>query len=138
MVATDLPARLAELCQGLGWSQERLGAEVGRDRSAINAWMRGRRTPNIALLYALSGRHGWPREMWEEGGPRPGGIVSRHVRPADTRTPPAPVNRVQEALGHAFGRVAPYVRRGEPVPYQEVMEMLAALQAELEAARPRE
>lgn len=129
MLASDIAGRLIELRAALGWNQTRMGQEVGRDRGAIHRWEAGKVRPPLEVLYAVAGKHGWPRAIFEEGGPRPGDVVqgARPLLPA-----PRAHDRLQIVLAHAFARVAPYFTTGEPVPIKVVMDLLAGLSQELE------
>lgn len=126
-VAGDIGDRLAELRGVLGWSQERLGQEVGRDRSAVNAWENGRRLPDTGVFYALASKYGWPLEMFMEGGPRPGTVVSRPGRPVDVRPAAVTLDRVNEAMMVALGSFSRYAVKDEPIPWREAMQVLADL-----------
>ena len=49
----DIPDLVSSIREATGWTQEKLAQEIGVSFSTVNAWERGRRSPQPFLLRKL-------------------------------------------------------------------------------------
>lgn len=49
----DIPGLVRCIREAMGWTQEKLAQEIGVSFSTVNAWERGRRSPQPFLLRKL-------------------------------------------------------------------------------------
>jgi len=53
MDTQDTPSVVRQIRKATGWTQEKLAQEIGVSFSTVNAWERGRRSPQPFLLKRL-------------------------------------------------------------------------------------
>lgn len=137
--ATDLNVRVRELREALGMTQGQFGKLVGRGWRTISEWERGERPPTMRVLVDLAVARGWPVEIFAEGGPRPA-VMLATLFPATMgqALPPAPAapQRARQLLDEAINRVAAsYAVPDRPVPWREVLAILAGISEALAGER---
>lgn len=88
-IASDIGERLAELRDALGITSEELAKRAGVWPPQVSNWITKKQKPTKRRLVDWALREGWPIEMFQEGGPRPATVVTRHVSgtPGAPRTP---------------------------------------------------
>ena len=138
-LADDFGARIKELRNLLGESQEEFGARWGRAGKQIGVWENEGQRPRWRTVLFVAAKQGWPSEMFEKDGPRPGVALKRSVNgrtvregtssPFPSPKPPAGLSTYREAIRELTG----YLDREEPVPAAVAIKLLSEVYA---ATRP--
>ena len=75
-IAEDLPKRMRELRKALDLTQDQFGQVVGRNGRQISNWETGAQRPHARNLVRWAKEHGWPLEIFQEGGRTPLELVN--------------------------------------------------------------
>ncbi len=75
-LASDIPERIKDLRGALGMTQAELAVLFGVSSGQVSSWERGRQKPYKKNLRRIALEHGWPLEIFREGGPMPVDTVS--------------------------------------------------------------
>lgn len=109
-LAPDIAARLKDLRDTLGWTQGRLGKEVGRGWKSVSEWERGVRPPSQTLLVTMAERHKWPVEIFAKDGPMPSTVVTPGVAPEAVTGEGEEIDRVAEWLTEDEDQLRTFLR----------------------------
>ena len=75
-LASDFPDRIRNLRDALGMTQAELANLFGVSSGQVSSWERGLQKPHKKNLRRWASEHGWPLNIFAEGGPMPLDVVS--------------------------------------------------------------
>lgn len=130
-VARDIHARLAELRELLGESQEVFALRFARGWKQVSAWENQRQAPPPSVLAWAASRNGWPVEIFAKGGPMPKAVINAPKRPVEPRSVRETVlvpTSGRQALEILELRMRLAVAEGRIVTREEQMEWLRLAQ----------